>query len=239
MKKLNLLVISATIFMLLFSMSCKKDEETQPETQDFKVQTVDLPDGLTQSNEPAAQQTVAYANMVNSMAGYGAMMVPPDKSTRLNLKDGGTEVVTWEFSDGTSNYSVTLRITETDTYIKWEMIINGVLDGYQLTNFTYMEAIEYNDGSMSTFTVYDFESRSNILMTMSWWEEGGTVYFTFEVPEDVLLSMEVHPDGSGMLEFKEWNGMEYILDFKAVWTAAGTGEAWYYDNGVEVDYVTW
>lgn len=242
MKKLNVLVLLTTVFFLLFSVGCKKDEETQPENQqaqEFNVKTVTIPAAMEQSNDPGAQQSKAYINMMNGMAGYGSMMTPPNKSIALNLKEGGTEIYTWEFNEGSSNYTVTLKITENSTYLKWEMIISGMLDGMQLTNFTYLMAEEYKDGSSNSFTVYDFDNPGSILMTMSWYEGGGTTYFTFEVPQDILITMEVHADGSGMLEVKEWRNGQYILDFRAEWTASGTGEAWEYSNGELVDHTSW
>lgn len=242
MKKLNLFGIATLLILLLLSIGCKKDDETQPENQDpkeFTVETVNVPEAMSQSNDPGAQQTASYMNMMNSMAGYGSMMIPPDKSSPLNLKDGETEIITWEFNEGDNNYSVTLKITETSTYIKWEMIISGMLDGHQLNNFTYLMAKENKDGSGNFFTVYDFENQDDILMTMNWYESGGTTYFTFEVPEDILITMEVAADGSGELEAKEWRNGAYVLDFTAVWDASGHGEAWDYDNGEIIDHTEW
>lgn len=243
MKKLNVLALLVTIFFLILNVGCKKDnEETQPENQqakEFNVKTVTIPDAMAQSNEPGAQQSKAFINLMNSMAGYGSMMAPPTKSSKLNLKEGGVEVYTWEFNEGTDNYSVTLKITETSTYLKWEMIISGILDGQQLNNFTYLMAEEYKDGSSSNFTVYDFDNPGSILMTMNWYESDGRTYFTFEAPQDFKMTMEAHADGSGMLEVYEWRDGQYVLDFKAEWDASGHGECWEYSNGELVDHTSW
>ena len=242
MKQLNFLTITATIIFLLFSIGCKKDEETQPENQqaqEFNVKTATIPDAMSQSNDPGAQQSEAYINMMNSMAGYGGMLTPPNKSSQLSLKEGGTEVYTWEYNEGADNYTATLKITETGTLLKWEMIIDGILDSKQLNNFTYLMAEEYKDGSSNTFTVFDFDNPGSILMTMSWYESGGTTYFTFEVPEDFKLTMEVHADGSGMLEAFEWTNGQYVLDFKAEWGTSGHGEYWEYNNGEIADHGEW
>jgi hypothetical protein len=242
MKTLNLFVLLTIVFSLTFSTGCKKDETTEPAqqtAQEFTPKTVKIPDAMAQSNEPGAQQSVAYVNMVNSMSVYGSLLVPPKKSSYLIQKDGGTEVYTWEHNDGSSNYTATLKITETTSYIKWELILNGNLNGHLVNNFTYLKAEEYTDGSKSSFTMYDFDNPGTIVMTINWHESGGTTYFTFEVPQDVIISMEVYADGSGMIEVKEWRNGQYLLDFRAEWTAAGTGEAWEYSNGELVDHTSW
>jgi hypothetical protein len=242
MKTLNLLAIIATIFFMLFSSGCKKDETTEPEqptAQEFNTKIAEVPSAMAQSDEPGAIQTVAYVNMVNSMSVYGSLLIPPKKSSSLIQKDGGTEVYTWEFNDGSSSYTATLKITETNTYIAWELILNGNLSGHLVNNFSYLKAEEYKDGSRSTFSLYDFDNPGTIAMTISWYESGGTTYFTFEVPQDAMISMEVHADESGMLELKEWRNGQYLLDFRAEWTSSGSGEAWVYNEGELVDHTTW
>lgn len=242
MKKLNLISLATILLFLVFGASCNKDESPEPEEQtvkQFNTKSVSAPDAMKQSNEPGAMQSAQYISMMNSMAGYGAMMVPPDKSGTVNLKDGGTDIYTWDYEDGLNNYSATLKITETITYIKWEMIINGVLDNHQLNNFTYLTAEEFKDGSGSTFTMYDFYAPGSVVMTIKWHESGTTTYFTFEIPGEIRITMEVQSDGSGSLDVNDWKNGQYMLSFRAVWDASGHGECWEYDEGTLVDHGVW
>lgn len=243
MKKLKIISLATTILFLLFSMACNKDENENPDPQndpqEFTVETVTIPDAMAQSQDPGAIQAASYVNMANGMSAYGAMMTPPKKSA-VRLKNTNDEIVTWDMNDGSGNvYSVTLKITETSSYIRWEMIIDGTFDGLVLTNFTYMVAEEYKDGSGSSFTVYDFENPGSIFMKLTWYVSGGTTYFTLEVPQEILVTIEVNADGSGLIEVREWENGQYLLSFMAQWTVAGTGEYWEYDAGVLVDQGSW
>lgn len=244
MKKLKILSLATTIVFLLFSMACNKDENENPDPQndpqEFNVETVTIPDAMAQSQDPGAIQAASYVNMANGLAVYGSMMTPPKKGN-TTLKNGNDDLVTWEINDGATNvYTVTLKITETSSYIKWEMIINGFFEGTQANNFTYLLAEEFKDGSGSSFTVFDLENQGSFFMKMNWNESGGTTYFKLEVPQEVLVNIEVHANGSGKINVKEWENGEYLLSFSAIWDVSGHGEYWEYDgSGVLVNHDFW
>lgn len=238
MKTLKLLILMTGIISLVVVSSCKKDDDNNPNNnaQQYETKTVDVPDGMAQSSDPGAQQATAYLNMVNSMATYGSMMTPPSKSTPItNLKDGGTEVYTWEVNEGMNNYTVTLTIIETLTMYNWEMSITGTIDTYTFTNFVYIRAETTKDGMNSSITLYEFDG-SGIAMTMSWQDNGnGTTTFTFEVPGSIRLTVGVNADGSGWMDVYEWNGQSFYLDFRIEWNASGHGEWWEYIDGTISD----
>lgn len=235
MKKLNLLSLATIIFFLLFSIACNKDDDNEPEqskdTAEFEVKTVDVPDNMMQSNSPGAIHARSYINIMNGMSTYGGLMNPPKKSSFL--KNGENETITWTVDDGTgqNNYNVTLKVTESPVYIKWELIYDGTIDGMYLNNFTYVKAEEYKDGSGSTITIYDFDNPESILMTMSWYESGGATYFTLEIPNEVKVEMVAFSDDSGSIEISEWVNGQYVLELKVVWDSSGHGEYWEYENG--------
>lgn len=240
MKKLSYLMMAIAGLLLLLSTSCKKDNDTDPNqnsTPQFELQEINVPAGLEQSSEPGALETMANIQLVKSISGFTAMMVPPGKSSGLNLKNGDPEIISWEFNQGSDNYTATLTVLETDTYIKWTMVIDGILDGKQVNNFTFLHAEEFKDGSPSTFIVYDIDNPGTIAMQITWYNQAGTLYVTFEVPEETLITMEVHADGSGKVEVKEWYNGEYLLDYISEWDANGHGEAWDYNLGELVDHL--
>lgn len=242
MKPTKLLILFTTIFSLIVVSGCKKDDDPEPDNTapQYEPKTVAIPDAMSQSQDPGAQMTVSYINMVNGMSGYSGMLVPPGKVTlATTFKDGGTETYTWEINDESGVYTVTLSVTETATMYKWEMTINGTVDGQTFVNFTYIKAEEAKDGSSSTFTLYDWDTQG-IFMTLSWYENtDGSFQFTFEVPEDIIISMIAYPDGSGSIEIKEWEIGEYLLQFRAEWNSTGHGEWWEYYSGVLSDHGIW
>lgn len=237
MKKLNVFNLTIVFFFLLFSVACNKDETPEPEPQpnaaEFEVKTASVPDAMMQSNEEGAVQVRSFIGIMNGMTVYGEMMKPPKKSSQVFLKDGEPQTYTWTVDDGTgtNNYNVTLKIYETTISIKWEMIIDGMIEGMQLNNYTFIKAEETKDGSNHTITIYDIDNVGDVFMILSWSEMGGTSFFEFEVPQDVLINAEIYADGSGSIEVKEWGNGQYLLDFKAVWDASGHGEYWEYDEG--------
>jgi hypothetical protein len=233
MKTLKLFVMFTAIFSLILATGCKKDNDVNPgnDAPDYQVKTVQVPDAMSQSNDPGAQEAATYIGMMNSIAGYGAMMTPPKKSTHItDLKDGGSEVYTWDIDDGNTHCTFTLTFTETATMYNWKMVIDGVMDGQTFNNFKFIEAEEAKDGSSSRITVYDPDS-GGILMTMEWYKTGDTYHFSFEMPNHVLITMDVNPDNSGTIKVSEWINNQWTLEFKATWNAAGHGEWWDYTSG--------
>ncbi len=242
MKTLKFLVLFTTIFSLVLVSGCKKDDDNDPNDNlpEYHVKTVQIPEAMAQSSDPGAQTASAYIGMLNGMAGYGGMMVPPSKSTIVpSLKNGETEIYTWEINEGNTHCTFTLKFTETATLLSWEMIINGTMDGQYFDNFTYIRAEEAKDGSSSTITIYNPETLG-VLMYMSWHEQAnGTIEFTFEIPQETILTMVVNTDGSGSMELKDWENGHYELVFRVTWDASGHGEWWEYDNGVLSDQGSW
>lgn len=243
MKALKFLILFSTIITCVLATGCKKEETNEPEKNmpEYEPKTVDVPSTMTQSNNYGAQTTASFITMVNSMATYGGFMSPPTKSAVIrNLKDLGTESYSWEVNDGTSAYSVTLKVTETISMISWECILDGMISGHSMNNFKYIQAEESKDGMSSRFTLYDFVT-SGINMDLIWQEQtNGNSLFTLEVPSEILLTIAVSNTGSGTLELKDWVNSQYMLSFKSSWDASGHGEFWEFDDdGVPIDHGEW
>ncbi len=242
MKTFRIIILFTTIFSMVFISSCKKDDDTNPNNNapQYQVKTITIPEAMAQSSDPGAQMAVNYLNMANNLAVYSNMMSPPKSAFVSQLKDGGAEIYTWDVNDGEkNNYSVTLKITETSEYIHWEMIIDGLFEGMQLHNFTFIMAEQYKDGSDNTFTIYDPENPGTVFMKFNWHESDGTFYLTIVVPGDIQVIIIVNADGSGSIEAKEWENGLYMLTYKAQWEASGHCEYWEYDNGEEINHGSW
>lgn len=246
MKKSNLLFAFITLFFFSFIVSCSEKDDTEPQDQQtqeaptLETKIVELPEAMTQSNDPGAQMATMYANMANGFTGWAGMMIPPQKSASLkSTLDGDPWVYTWDFSEGADAYSITLTIAETPTEYLWTMVINGTLGGMVLDNFLYMEANEALDGTSGEFVMYDPEEQG-IGLIASWVTNSNGVYsLTFEMPGEVKIVLTTNLDNSGEISVYDWNETEYLLSFNASWDSTGHGEYWEYDAGELVDHGTW
>ena len=237
MKTLKFLFLFTAIFSMVLVTSCQKDKETEPEptptsVPDYHIKTVELPEAMVNSNDLGAQTAMTYVNMVNGLSGFGAMMIPPSKSTdAMHYKDG-TEVYTWEINEEGIHCTFTLKITETSDMYKWELIINGTMDNISYSNFVYIYAEEKKDGSWGEITIYNPEQQGNsILFLLTWHNSDGSMYLDLEIPETFLIKLVTHEDQSGSVEMSDWENNQWVLSFKAQWDASGHGQWWdYYDE---------
>ena len=235
MKTLKFLILFTTIFSLVIVSSCKKDDDVDPNNDftAYEIKTVTVPDAMAQSNDEGAQTAKQFLSLANGMSGYGGMMTPPSKSTPVtNFKDGGVEVYTWEINDGDTHCTITMRFIETTTTYSWAVIIEGMLGGINLNNFTYIQAYQEKDGSSGYMTLYD-PAGSGVLMTQTWQElANGAFEYTLELPQSLLITVVSNEDGSGSVEVKDWVNGQYVLDFRAEWDASGHGHWWEYIDGI-------
>ncbi len=244
MKTLKFLILFTTIFSLVIVSSCKKDDDVDPNNNNdftaYEIKTVTVPDAMAQSNDEGAQTARTFISMANSMSGYGGMMTPPSKSTpATNLKDGGTELYTWEINDGDTHCTITMRFIETTTTYSWAVTIDGVLSGINLNNFTYIQAYSEKDETSGYMTLYDPEG-SGVLMTQTWKELANDGFeYILEMPQDLLITAIANGDGSGSVEVKEWMNGQYVLDFRAEWDASGHGQWWEYFDGIIDEQGSW
>lgn len=228
---------------LLFS--CSDKDDTEPETtQDtapaFQGKSIEVPDGLQQSNNPGAQEAKSFISIANGFTGYAGMFSPPQKSGEYkSTNDGSPWVYSWEVSDQTGSYTVTLTITETDSETNWTIVLNGEMDGLALVDFTYLYGAETKDGKSGLIRMYDPESNS-LGFEASWSTENNVDTFRFFVPEEIEIIVTQYPDNSGSLNVYEWTNGQFLLDFSAIWSASGSGESWEYDDdGTLINHEVW
>ena len=234
MKIFKSFFLFTSLFSVFLITGCKKDDNVNPQNDNppqFTVKTIRVPDAMAQSNDPGAQQTASYLNMMNGIAGYSDMMREHSKSITVNgLKDSGPRIFTWDVDEGNTHCTFTLTVTETDILIKWKMVIDGIMDGDKFDNFLFLEAQEYKDGTNSRITVYDPENPGIILMKMSWTKENDVYHFIFEVPENLQIVVDINIDNSGTMDVNEWIDNEWAVVFNAVWGPDGHGQ-WHDNNG--------
>jgi len=238
MKTLRILMIAFLSVIIVFT-GCKKDDDADPAAPEYQVKSVTIPADMQNSNNIGAQQATAYVNMANSFANVGAMMVPPAKSTLVeNLKDGTPWTYTWDIVDGDDNFSVTLTVTEDAIKYMWEFTITGIINGINVNNFVYLRGIEYKDGSYNSLEAWNPET-GDLEFIWTWTDTGGIFTMVLEFPGDFKIIAIVNPDGSGSLEYYDWANNQWVMSFRVIWTAAGTGEYWVYEDGIVVENDTW
>lgn len=246
MKIKRILSLLLSVILLTFVVSCSEKDETQPEEQQQKeapqltTQTVQVPETMAQSDDPGAQEATALVSIANAFSGFAGLMIPPPQKCGIYKSTNDDPwTYTWEFNEGEDNYTVTLTIIETLTHYEWDMVINGVLDGLVLVDFIYMEATETLDGGSGSYYMYDPETQGPE-MKVDWLTDSNGIYtVSFEIPEDVIIEMTSNLDGSGEVSEYDWFEGEYVISFRAVWTAAGTGEYWEYYEGELIDHGEW
>lgn len=246
MKTFKFLFLFTAVFSLILATGCKKDKDTDPQgnAPEFQIQTVSIPDAMAQSNDPGAQQAEGYLYMVNGLASYSAMMTPPKSAYAGHFKssNGDPEVYTWNVDDGNdNNYSVTLTITETTELYRWNMKVDGMIDGHQVHDIVFLEAEQYKDGHDNTFTVYDLDKPLTPALVFNWHKTNEVFYLTYEVPQDIYVSFTINPDNSGSIDAKNWTEEnEYQTAYTASWDPSGHGEYWEYDdNGELIGHGNW
>lgn len=246
MKKQRLLFIATLLCGLLFVFNgCSKDEETTPEANKTEApvlatKTAEVPQAMTESSDPYAQEACMYINYANMFTGFAGMMTPPPES-------GGTYkstlenpwVYTWSYNDSTNNYTFTLTVEQTTDKYTWNFVIDGIVDGYVLNNFVYMEAWETLDEKSGEFTMYDWEPPETTL-TVNWSTDDNNVYtLYFSESENQQINITVNPDNTGEIIVYEWVENDWQIFYQATWDAVGHGEYWEYENGEVSNHGTW
>ena len=244
MKTIKFLILFSAIFSFILISGCKKDDNPQPDARAFNVETITAPDAMIQSSDPGAQMASGYINMANGVAAFGAMMTPPKSTPATHFKnsnDNNPEIYTWNVDDGdNNNYNVVLTITETSELYRWELKVDGLVDGQQMHDLLFLKAEQYKDGHDNTFIVYDLDKPLTPSLIFNWHKTNDVFYLTYEVPQDIYVSFEIYPDNHGGVVAKDWTEEnEYQTTYTATWDSSGHGEYDEYENGVVVNHGTW
>ncbi len=243
MKRLRTLFLFAAAFVIVLGAGCKKDDGANPgeNSRELNVKTLTVPDAMSQSSDPGAQQAAGYISLANSMAGMSALMVPPKSTPATHSKENGTpSVYNWTVDEGDDNYSVTLTIYETDELYRWEMKVDGIMDGHEIDNFLFIKAEQYKDEHDNSFIVYDWEKPGTPSLIMHWHTTDDLFYLTLELPENEKISFVINADNSGSIDAAVWKNNEYVRTYTASWDATGHGEYKEYDeNGAVINQGSW
>ncbi|MDA3867457.1 MAG: hypothetical protein PF489_12015 [Salinivirgaceae bacterium] len=230
MRSTFLFVLIATLFA--FS-GCNEDEDlnASPEATKIKIteklDKLDLPLAMRNSNHQYAQEAVGYVEEVKNIASYFDYFEIPDDAERTELKSTlNQEEYYW--TDGQTE--IWVIYTETSGGYTWQIDVDM---GYGRQKYLYAE--EDKDGNYGSMKVYDSTGE-----TSEWFFQ---YEWTFNSAGDAELIWEF-ADGSMKYEIKsniDYSGyarifMSGVLFYDFVWNSDGSGSVTMYDDGGGVLY---
>ncbi len=229
--KRNLLVMFIPL-LFIFLLSCSNDEDNNlvtPETKEpakLALKEVQVPEHLTQVQDPHAQMAVAVIQMANGFRNYATFFTPPSGATHVPKANGIKDEWTWQEGDLT----IRLVYNEGEDQISWQVYLTGTFEGYTVTNWLGAEAQQSKDGSTGHLIIYD-PSTTNIAAEWDWnVESDGTYSFVFVGYESSQkIDITVNPDNSGTIQIYNSLQNQFVLQYKISWTASGSGQWWQYD----------
>lgn len=211
------------MLMLLLSVACD-DSTTEPEqleAQTFSVKEIEVPEALTQSGDTKAITVNAHILSVNSIANiYGVWFTAPGGNALAKTNDGRT--FTWT----RNGVTITMEYTENDDEIFRVITISGS-DGEQtFTNYKFLESKQKKDKSEGYLKIFDISDGSTSINWV-WNTTADNVYsMNFTSEDGDKIEVNSNPNKSGIFSRYENN----VLVSKIVWTIAGGGEWWEYDD---------
>jgi len=246
MKHYRILDLLLVLFIFGLIAGCSSDKSSEPkeEAPQFVPKTISVPQNMQQSSDPMAQMAMNHIMTANAMSNFASFFTPPPL---LKTSDalGATD---WEKKWDQDGMTITLTATENDTGYQWEVKLDGTSQssGITYSNFIFLRIEQNKNGTAGKFTLYDFENNTtDILMEWVWNTLPGDIFdfvgtfYDNGVPE-AKIKIISNPDNSGELYFFEYINGTFVLEFKAAWTASGSGEWWTYDeNGNIVNQGSW
>jgi hypothetical protein len=214
-----------------------------------------------------AAQGVGYFDQYNSIDTLSSWFTPPAPVRGSVPASPAADTTRWTEDSLDVTLVTTEAGGETYTYIEWTVILNGADEFNTYSDFTFIAGsqttdtgppgaggtvsghIEQDNGAhhadaANTVTgfmvVYDRANPPQIQYDWNWGTDplgrvtGGYGWGIVANPEDIFI--QFNEDGSGYITYS----LNYVVRYRADWTAAGTG-TWttYDDEGDQVDTGTW
>lgn len=220
-----------TSFMVFTSCSSNDESEIDSEDlsqvvmQDFveDIQALSVPNNLSSSSNPYAQQANAQFTALKSLGStFAALFTVPANATsgksasKVTAKSNvlNTQTYTWSGN----GISVTYVISESsDRYtFEYSMVSSSYtgkyMDGYQLKDGSYAEANLYAD--------------NQVISTIKWWVTGESIKIEMD-SDGFKLVLESMSDNSGTMKVYEGTFLAGLFE----WDASGSGSYTdYYTN---------
>ena len=233
MKLFKILVIITTLAIIVFSCSnTKKNNPTSNEQQPPAKVTVDpitVPQNLQTSSDAHAQQVVMYVQSVNFFQTFTQNLIPHNNVGKsLSSQDalGGPPWV-YNWTNGTMSFTLTITIEKNQYH--WKLVLNGTNaeTGQKFKDFVFIEAWQALDGNSGNLVINEYGEQSDQLKWIWKTDKNGTETVTYiDTNSNEKIEVVQKSDLSGTIQV--WNNE--ILQFKAAWSANGSGTWWAYDE---------
>jgi len=238
MRHMKFLVSLFTMLILVLVIGCSDDDEgptgNNGETQQptFSIDSITVPAAMAQSTDPMAQQAVTYVMMANAFSAYGSWFTSPTTS----------EGPPWTYTWTVDNLTITLTVTEEGTNWVWDIVLSGTDGDYTYDNWLFIHAEQAKDCSSGQLMIY-MPVTTEICLEWSWSVDAEGVYTfvmtSYYEEEGLKVEITVNPDNSGELKLYTEVSEVYLLTFRAVWQADGSGQWWTYVAGLQTDSGSW
>lgn len=223
--------LKQTIFLLavaVFISSCSKDDEPKAiveESEDPQIglfaedgmTVIQVPQAMTESEDPHAIMATAYVGLSTSFSIYGAFFMVPEGATKTDQPItaangrimGGYTVYEWEGADGAT---IAYQYSESGGQEVFEIFIKEGGKDY----LKFMEVIQDPDGRSGSMEWF-----SELGMSASWtWEvRNDESYFLVFSSEDERYEVESFKDLSGNVKFFT----DGLLRSEISWDKKGNG----------------
>ncbi len=251
--------VSNKLLILIFGTSlmvgaCSKEDEgeVKPEGTDLEEvslslaeesvnNAIEVPQGMSSSDNEYAQMAVGYVNMVNTVGSYFTYFKPPagaeqsnqpisPSNARMGAANKEYLVYKWTHQDITVAYQLS---DEGDKYV-WEIFWKQGDEGFK----KYVYAEENKTAKQGMMKVYNiFEGKNEELYIFSWdKKENGALVMTGSFPAGGFsYTVSVNPDASGDVVYYESDKKLYAM----TWTSKGDGTWTAYEDGKKSFEGTW
>ena len=227
------------VLALLFVGACSDDESNSNPNGDLEnaefsfagsTSIVEVPDALSNAEDPVALQTFGWVQLANAMTNLVGNFTPPPGATTSSqrivpangrVKDGEYLVYIWE----ESGVSIAYQISQTDDSYIFEILLKGPgADEF----FRLIYAEEKKDQSEGFMRVYDETFVDDYILLYEWKREADSILFTVTDNKDEFkFELLVNSDESGSL--KTFEGTDLVYEIQ--WDGAGNGSWKLYAGG--------
>jgi len=215
--------------------SCSSDEEIQEKelasvTEEFqqKINQIDLPSALENSENSYALQASSYFNSVKALGlSFSALLTVPQNATSSSKPSGtaskginNSKTYTWSSDGITVSYTITEQSDRYSFYYYVEStdFTGKLMSGYQLKDGSYAEFSLYNEGL--------------VVSIFKFWLNGDTIKAEL-ISDDSKIYLETNSSTKeGFIKVYEAGALTYEF----TWNADGTGS---YTNHETGDIFTW
>lgn len=225
----------AAVFLLLMGLlltvGCSKKttgpEENPPEIpQNLEEHIVSVP-----QTAPAVVQAYAgYVNVFGYQFGFYNNFFSAAASQDPQYQDGKW---VWTYSPPQGGFTITVKAQVLDNGDqKWEIYFDGTISSgdtvVTVNNWKAAEGTISADGTRGEWTIYDYNSTTEVAHYSWTTADNGTVTATLEVDNFKYVVVN-NPDGSGNVKVYEND----TLIFEATWNADGSGQWTNYENNTQ------